>query len=174
MPLQPCRECGHEVSTEAKTCPSCGVADPTGSLAAAAGQQAKAKKAAEKRNTAGCLGCLGLVFILVVIGSISDGGTGKSSGIVDLHAAVRFDGSQFQITNLDAFAWTDCKFEVNGDYEYHVPQLAAGEGARIGALRFTKSDGERFNPFAKAAKTFFVWCHQSDGNSASWHGTWKD
>lgn len=29
MALEPCRECGHEVSTEAETCPQCGVPNPT-------------------------------------------------------------------------------------------------------------------------------------------------
>jgi hypothetical protein len=29
MALAKCRECGHEVSTEAKTCPGCGVSKPT-------------------------------------------------------------------------------------------------------------------------------------------------
>tara|TARA_Y100000310_G_C20239983_1_gene604180 strand:- start:82 stop:453 length:372 start_codon:yes stop_codon:yes gene_type:complete len=29
MALKPCRECGTEVSTEAETCPSCGVKTPT-------------------------------------------------------------------------------------------------------------------------------------------------
>lgn len=24
MPLEPCRECGHEISSEAASCPSCG------------------------------------------------------------------------------------------------------------------------------------------------------
>lgn len=31
MPLKPCRECGEEVSSEADTCPSCGVPNPTAS-----------------------------------------------------------------------------------------------------------------------------------------------
>lgn len=30
MALVPCRECGQAVSDEARTCPSCGVPDPTG------------------------------------------------------------------------------------------------------------------------------------------------
>lgn len=29
MPLAPCRECGQDVSTEAETCPACGVSGPT-------------------------------------------------------------------------------------------------------------------------------------------------
>ena len=41
MALKPCRECGKEVSTEAPSCPQCGVPDPTG---------AKAKSGT-------CLGC---------------------------------------------------------------------------------------------------------------------
>lgn len=31
MALKPCRECGHEVSTDAKICPHCGVRSPTAS-----------------------------------------------------------------------------------------------------------------------------------------------
>lgn len=34
MPLQPCRECGQNVSTEAESCPRCGVPNPTGAPAA--------------------------------------------------------------------------------------------------------------------------------------------
>lgn len=36
MPLQPCRECRHAVSTEALACPSCGAAHPAGAAAALA------------------------------------------------------------------------------------------------------------------------------------------
>ena len=35
MPLQPCRECRHAVSTEALACPSCGAAHPAGGPAGA-------------------------------------------------------------------------------------------------------------------------------------------
>jgi RNA polymerase subunit RPABC4/transcription elongation factor Spt4 len=35
MPLQPCRECRHAVSTEAPACPSCGAAHPAGGSAGA-------------------------------------------------------------------------------------------------------------------------------------------
>lgn len=35
MPLQPCRECRHAVSTEALACPRCGAAHPAGASAAA-------------------------------------------------------------------------------------------------------------------------------------------
>jgi hypothetical protein len=35
MALQPCRECGKDVSQSAKSCPHCGVAYPANKLAAA-------------------------------------------------------------------------------------------------------------------------------------------
>ena len=50
MALKPCRECGREISTEAKSCPKCGKNNPTGTPA----------------NWAG-VGCLGLLGIAVVV-----------------------------------------------------------------------------------------------------------
>ena len=38
MALEPCRECGKTVSTEAKTCPNCGVRDPVNPGQALAGE----------------------------------------------------------------------------------------------------------------------------------------
>jgi hypothetical protein len=65
MALQPCKECGKEVSTQAPTCPHCGKADPTGA------NSAKVQK--------GCLGCVGIIVVLMIIGSL--GGGGSDSGI---------------------------------------------------------------------------------------------
>ena len=39
MPLKPCRECGHQVSTEATKCPQCGVALKEGILEVIAGRK---------------------------------------------------------------------------------------------------------------------------------------
>lgn len=69
MALKPCRECGQEVSTEAKKCPHCGVSDPTGAIARRA------------KNT-GC-GCLLAVLIMgAIVGSVAyfgqTGGSGSS------------------------------------------------------------------------------------------------
>jgi hypothetical protein len=51
MALKPCRECKKEVSTQAKTCPNCGVKNPSGTLSA---------------GTGGCLAVVVLLGILVV------------------------------------------------------------------------------------------------------------
>ena len=55
MALKPCRECGKEVSTKAKTCPQCGISHPTSQL---------------DRGTKQALGCLALIIVVVVIGQI--------------------------------------------------------------------------------------------------------
>jgi ribosomal protein L40E len=50
MALKPCRECGQEVSTDAKSCPHCGTKHPTG-----------------KRKPLGC----GMLILVIVLGGIA-------------------------------------------------------------------------------------------------------
>lgn len=65
MALQPCRECGQEVSTDADTCPNCGVSKPTQS-----GLMAFLTKSRGGRSGCGS-GCATLLLIMVGIGAIS-------------------------------------------------------------------------------------------------------
>ncbi|MGH7069144.1 MAG: hypothetical protein ACREFO_03905 [Acetobacteraceae bacterium] len=68
MALKACRECGKDVSTEAKTCPHCGVRDPSGAIAA--GQRAARQ------------GCLLVIMVFTVIfgaAAYFGSGTNKSS-----------------------------------------------------------------------------------------------
>lgn len=62
MALKKCRECGHEVSGEAKTCPKCGISSPAG------------KTSIFKMVLYGLAG----LFVLSLIGSLT-GGSSKSS-----------------------------------------------------------------------------------------------
>src|SRR5439155_18591182 len=55
MALKLCRECRKEVSTQAKTCPQCGVPHPTSQL---------------DPCTKHALGCLALIIVVAVIGQI--------------------------------------------------------------------------------------------------------
>jgi hypothetical protein len=48
MALTVCRECGEQISTEAKTCPSCGIKSPA-------------------RKPIGCLGMMGVAFAIWVV-----------------------------------------------------------------------------------------------------------
>ena len=67
MALKACRECGKDVSTEAKTCPHCGVKDPSGAIAA--GQKAAGR------------GCFLVVLIFVAIfGAIAYFGSSGNNG----------------------------------------------------------------------------------------------
>lgn len=60
MAMKPCRECGHEVSTSAKTCPNCGVRHPAGSKGAV-------------------LGCLGLLVLIGMCSFLMDDTTTTST-----------------------------------------------------------------------------------------------
>jgi len=60
MALAKCRECGKEISTEAKVCPNCGKTNPT---------------SARVMSTAGALGCFGLIVVMALIGSLSSSGS---------------------------------------------------------------------------------------------------
>src|SRR5689334_14300460 len=54
MAMKPCKECGHEISTEATTCPHCGKKNPTG-----------------VRTSPIALGCLALIGFVIVVGLFS-------------------------------------------------------------------------------------------------------
>ena len=66
MALEPCRECGREVSTEAQTCPHCGVGHPAGV------PEPPRAPAQGRRRVWSSLGCLGLLLLLLWI--IGEGG----------------------------------------------------------------------------------------------------
>lgn len=55
MALKDCRECGQQVSTNAKKCPHCGTPHPTSSMS---------------KGAQGCLGCMGILVVLAVIGGL--------------------------------------------------------------------------------------------------------
>ena len=61
MGLKPCKECGADVSTSAKSCPHCGVKDPA--------------RAKQHGCGTGCLFLLAALVVLVVIASLMDSGT---------------------------------------------------------------------------------------------------
>jgi len=65
MALVKCRECGKDVSSEAPTCPHCGVVKP-------------APKKAFNPSISGGQGCLLIIVILVVIGIIAGSGDSPS------------------------------------------------------------------------------------------------
>jgi len=163
MSLRPCRECGQRVSTEASTCPSCGVPNPA--------------------SAAGC-GCRSLL-LLAVFGLIAfgigvgvrlwegprppDPGAGAEPPDTEAEAAARgpapvpstfpalrvgltrSEGS-IHLTNADTFDWTACKIDLNagsfpGGYSTDVQRIAAGARVSTPLETFVRGDaGEPFDP----------------------------
>ena len=79
----------------------------------------------------------------------------------DINASVRFDGSQFTITNNEDRDWVNVRFEVNpglisSGYTLKVQRVEANTTYTVGAMQFTKADGERFNPFTHRPQTFNI------------------
>src|SRR5689334_16362869 len=93
MALKPCRECGREISTEAKSCPHCGKKAPTG-----AGSSPLA------------VGCLA-ILVLVAIGSlVSSNGTTGSSGSSSVSEPTPKEQALAQV-KLD-YSWSKSEFDV--------------------------------------------------------------
>lgn len=78
-----------------------------------------------------------------------------------LKASVRFTGTQFVVTNdapVGSLDWTDVSVEVNrpDSYAVRIPMIAGGASEAIGALRFAKADGTRFNPMQTKPQNVWV------------------
>lgn len=173
MALKPCRECGQQVSTEAATCPHCGVSDPTG----AAREAARKKSEKDTKETQGCLGCAGIgivgVFVVMIISTLtgddsagpSSGGPSSAPAVQELNASVRKSALQVEVTNRSAQGWTNCKVDLNpgiirGGWAQRIASIPAGQTVNGGLLAFTKPDGERFNPAEYVLKSVRVSCDQ--------------
>lgn len=140
----------------------------------------------------GCLTVFGFVFLIIVfaviIGSMLKENskklaptktetqvqteTEKTLVTKTLKAEIRFDGSQFIITNNDSFDWIDVKFKLNEGiiktgYRLNTDRIKAGHIYTVGALQFAKPDGTRFNPITMKPQSMFIICDQ--GN---WNGEW--
>ncbi len=146
------------------------------------------EKKEKKSKKKGCLVAFGIVFVIIVvavaIALVSEEEeksteTGKTSVTEEapkaeiLKAEIRFDGSQFIITNNDNFDWTDVKFQLNegiirAGYRLNTDRVKAGHIYTVGVLQFAKPDGTRFNPITTKPQSMFIFCDQG-----SWNGEWE-
>jgi hypothetical protein len=125
MALKACKECGHEISTEATTCPHCGKKNPTG-----------------VRTSPIALGCLGLIGFVIVVGifSSSDSPTTssrssartpspKEQALAQVKLNFTWSKSEFGIMTAD--------FTVRNPTQYRIKDLeitcihSAPSGTRI-------------------------------------------
>jgi hypothetical protein len=105
--------------------------------------------------------------------------TSRDNSSDDLNARVSFNGTQFVITNNDSRNWTDIECEINGGffsggYKLRVGSLDSGDTITVGALRFAKSDGTRFNPFEVKPQKFAITATVSpSGHRAVYMAGWE-
>ena len=162
MSLRPCRECGHRVSTEAASCPSCGVPHPA--------------------SGSGC-GCRSLVLLalfgvlafgigvgvrlwegpeppsLDLVGGPAQSGAetadagpaAGSSTFPSLTAGLTRSERSIHLTNADTFDWDACTLDLNagsfpGGYSADVGRVRAGTGVRADLGTFVRAGTERFDP----------------------------
>lgn len=152
MAMRPCRECGQDISTKAKTCPNCGVKKP--------GRKEYGWKSL----------LLILAFLVAFVVWVSSGDYEYTPSepdlpsTVDLNAAVRNTGTQILVTNNDAFAWTNCELELNDGFYQEVARIGPGEQVAGGLMAFTRRDGERFQPAQYAVQTVAIDCDTPSGD----------
>lgn len=96
MALAPCRECGAQVSTEAQTCPHCGVARPAGAPSPPLPEQpTRAARSLSQQN--GCRRPLVVIGIIVaalwLIGSLSGPQKSTTDDAVSVQAKAATDAA---------------------------------------------------------------------------------
>ena len=132
------------------------------------------KKAKTRRqNRIGCsigLGIISIGILALIIWALStsdDSSSSPSPTTVDLKASVTFTGTQFIITNGDAFTYRDATLTVNGKYRLRNVTLDAGEVYTVGMMQFADRQGNRFTSLMKP-QSFSIYC-----SSGSWYGSWN-
>lgn len=103
--------------------------------------------------------------------SASDSPSTNSAPRRDLSADIRTTGTQLVITNRDSFDWQNCIIQVNGRWETRG-SIAAGARAETGLATFTRSDGERFNPFTHKVESANIRCDTQHGR-LSFYGAFR-
>ena len=108
------------------------------------------------------IGVVVVVLYIVSSGARKETSKPKHEEEIFLNASVKFDGEQFIVQNKDSYDWRNVKMEINSKllssgYSYNMPfAMTAGQTYTVGAMQFTKSDGERFNPFTHKPKKVVI------------------
>jgi hypothetical protein len=144
-----CKDCGNLVSKSAPTCPRCGAA---------------IKKDFSK---AGCSGCLVILLVLFIIGlcysSCDDASrlpaARNPTGSSTVNCTISVSDDILIVSNTGKPPWTSIEIYINGDplsgYGCRIDDVKPLDSRRIPLREFTKSTGDRFNPFEK--KVTEVW-----------------
>ncbi len=149
-------------------------------------QEEKAKKEAQQRlaqeeTKKGCRGCLTVIAVIFGISLIyvllSSGGkkTETVAEKINLHATVYRTSTQIKITNTDDFTWNNVQLTLDpgwSSYHYTISTIKPGVTVEIGLMRFTTTEGKRFNPFERVPQMLLISADTNKGAGSTGVG-WK-
>jgi hypothetical protein len=184
MALIACKECGRQLSTTAVSCPSCGA--PAGAALGAALQDRRSETPVEEpkppatRKGRGPLLAIVLTIALAGIAVLFTRPSDRSErSSVKLTATATFGGTEFEVTNLDTFDWTDCELKTGPTsvmlslgFRYRMARVQARQTYQLPSGWFVDSNGNRFNPVAQRPKELWIFCDTPGGRGA-WAAEWK-
>lgn len=106
------------------------------------------------------------ILLAVIVGC--SGSSSQEPRQLELGCSVRFNGTQFFISNEDLYDWNDVQLKINygvidDGFTLSVPRIGKGQTYSVGALQFAKSDGQRFNPLQYKANKIMVIAETSHG-----------
>jgi hypothetical protein len=162
MALQPCRECGQQISAQAASCPHCGAPNPAASRPVAS--------KGDKRRSRGVWIFLFVVFVVLAVGSLlpDSGRSGSSEDpTVDLRVAAVPSGRLMKVASGESESVSDCRIRINhdglsGGYQYHLGALSPNEEREVFLNEFLNGT-ERFDPERTAVTFLTVSCQTSRG-----------
>lgn len=176
MSLKRCVSCGVASRDSAERCPACGADFRDARPVTPAGVGRGAEQPKSGLQTAAVAGLLAFAVAGILFLARSNSATGgakpKPAQQAELGALVAFPGAFFEVTNRDAWDWTDCELEINpkvfgGGFLFRAPRVASGAKLSIGVMQFANGDGDRFNPVAKKASQLSVICQTPRGTASA-------
>jgi len=112
----------------------------------------------KKSNVKTIIGIIVIVAVCILIYKMCSGPTTPQ---VELNGKITKTATQLIVSNNDTSDWTDIEVTINDDWSCKVPIIRHGEVFQIGFLNFTKSDGQKFNPFEYSVKNVTLSGHKN-------------
>jgi zinc-ribbon domain len=172
MGLRKCPDCGHDISTSARSCPHCG---------------------RPNRRASASPGISGILSIAIVVAGVLAWRLSSRNETLSesaqpvppetilarpardregLSAAVGYNRklSVLRVENRDAYAWSHCLLSLNAHgisagYTHDVASIPPGitEAALLASAEFTAENGRRFDPAAEVPATLDIACDTPQG-----------
>jgi len=143
-------------------------------------EQEQIKKNKQKQtNLAAGLGCFGFIMFMIMLGAIGSLMSSKDQvepKELKLNGITKFTGTQFVITNTDAYDWDNVSLYIDnviGGYKLTYHKIKSGETYSVGSAQFAKSDGTRYNPFTQKPKKLYIYADTPEGEGNCVFG-WDD